>query len=246
MDTQHVFWQLVKHDLKKRKRRNGRIPRQWWLIYLASIVFIVMVAITYGSLHGNMEITYTWYFAFGLPFATFGISIGWTVREWKNGTVGWWLSLSFSRRKLVASKFCAGLIRGLLILVIIFVAIALLALYTMLLNTNFIFVHYMDFLWTGLKWFSLLIAINPFMAALGVLYAVLSESRAKPILPLFWVFWSGIWWLVASTNGETFAMSSPEDFPLPLTLIFPIAASWIAVYLMILLAAYLLDRQLTL
>lgn len=246
MDNQHLFLKLVKQDIKRRSRRKRHIPRQWWLAYLAFVFLIAIVAATFKVLHGGVSISYIWYFTFALPFAVFGVSTGITAHEWKNGTSGWWLSLPFSRLKLIASKFCAGFARGIMIFIVVYVAIAFFGLYMMLLGGNFHPGLYLRFLKQGLEWFLLLLSISPFMAALGVLFGILNQSRAKPIIPLFWSFWGVMWWLVFSNFGSHLAIHAGSHLSLTGTVYDSIAASWIAAYFMVRLSAYLLDRQLAL
>src|SRR5699024_10019067 len=137
-------------------------------------------------------------------FITYGISIGSITNEWKNDTVGWWLTLPFPRIKLIVSKSCAAYLKGILFQLIIFLALALLALYTMILSDHFEISQYLSFLHSGINWFILIICINPFMAMMGVFYGVTKMTHHRYILPLFWGFWFVLWWVIVLISGSEF------------------------------------------
>ncbi|HET7658103.1 MAG TPA: ABC transporter permease [Bacillales bacterium] len=246
MATQSTFILLVKQDLKRRSRGKRRIPRQWWLIYLAVLFLFAVVLATYAGMKGNIDIHFTWNFMPAMLFAVFGITIGLTIHEWKNGTVGWWLSLPFSRQTLAFSKFCAGLIRGILVILAVFVIIGLFGLYIMLLKGGFQFSDYFSFLVPGSKWLVFLIGLSPFMASLGLIYSVIKESRIRPILPLFWFCWGITWWLVSSVFSQKFWIIEAGSFTLSIHILYCIVFSWIIAYVLIHLSAYILKRQMAL
>jgi ABC-2 type transport system permease protein len=248
MATESSFWALVKHDFKRRKRRNVRIPKEWWLAYAGGAVLVVLALTTYAGLRGHYNLVPVWFTTFGLLFTSFGMATSLTVSEWKNGTAGWWLTLPFSRLRLVASKFVAALLRSVLIFALVYCVIALFGLYTMALAGHFDSHTAASYLLTGLEWSVLLVAFCPFVTAFGVLFGVLRESRAKPATPLMWILFSGLWWLIFAHHGRYLyvqATGTPHLSVSP-SLFIPIVASWLLAYGLIRLAAYLLDRQLAL
>ncbi|HET7577967.1 MAG TPA: ABC transporter permease [Bacillales bacterium] len=245
MTNQHMFLQLVKQDLIKRKRRR-LIPRQWWMAYLAMILLIAIAAATYVAMRGNMDFHKMWFFASALPIVALGITAGQTAREWKNHTIGWWLSLPISRGMLIASKFCAGLIRAVTVLIIAYLAISLFGLYMVCLAGQFQADAYLLFLTKGVEWFALLICTFPFMAALGQLFTIIKNTLARPVLPLLWGLLFLIWGLGSSTFSNFFTIDETTRISLSVSIFYPIAASWIAAFMMICLSAYLLDRHVSL
>lgn len=246
MNASNVFIQLVKQDFKRRGRRNRRISRQWWLIYMAVFLLFALIVATYNALQGNINLETIWYFTFFVPFAVFGMTIGVTVHEWKNGTAGWWLSLPYPRIMLVYSKFCAGLIRGIILILVIFLSVALFALYILLLNGHFPMSHYLSFINSGWQWFAFLVCISPFMASFGLLYSVLRESRAKNIMPIFWFGWGIMWWLISSSLGKYFTIHNTVGFTFSTNTLYIIAGSLVVAYVCIRISAYILDRHLVL
>lgn len=247
MTTSNKLIHLIKQDLKRSGRRKHRIPKQWWLIYLAVIFLFAVIVATYTALHGTINLKTIWYFTFFVPFAVFGITIGVTLNEWKGGTVGWWLSLPYPRLTLVFSKFCAGLIRGLLLILAIYVIVALFGLYILLLNGHFQASEgYISFLLTGWQWFAFLVCLSPFMASFGLLYSVFRESKARNILPIFWFGWGTMWWLFSSLLGKYFTVRTTTGFNFSMHAFYIVLGSWIFAYICIRISAYIVDRQLAL
>lgn len=247
MTTQSVFWALVKHDLRRRRRRNVARSKTWTVLYGVVIAALVVIIATYISLsEQQVKLNDAWVFTYVLPFMSFGVTIGLMVHEWKDGTAGWWLSLPMSRLRLVTSKFIAALIRIILIIAAVYCAIGLLIVYTMVLEGQFNAHTVGQLLFTGLKWDALLLCVCPFIAALGVLIGVLTESRAKPIMPLIWIVFGCSGWLLSSFHGGVIHIQQTHGlatFSLASILYYLIAASWILAYLMIRLTSYVLERH---
>ncbi|GAA5347066.1 ABC-2 type transport system permease protein [Planifilum fimeticola] len=246
MAAQSNFWALVKHDFKRRKRRNMQIPKGWWLAYAGGALAVLLTLTTYAALHGHTYLGPVWFTTFGLPFLSFGMATSLTASEWKNGTAGWWLTLPFSRLRLVTSKFVAALLRSVLIFAVVYCILALFGLYTMALVGPFDPHSAASYLLTGLKWNALLFSVCPFVTAFGILFCVLGESRAKPAIPLMWILFSGLWWLLFAHGGvylhvQTAGMPNLSVSPF---LFIPIVVSWLLAYGLIRLAAYLLNRHL--
>jgi len=244
MNSQHTFWALVKHDVKLRKDKN-RISGPWRIAY-AVTGLIVLVALT--TLEGHrvtFDLSYVWYFTFGLPFMVFGLSISRIVQEWRNATAGWWLSLPMSRLKLVTSKFVASLIHTIKILVRIYCVVAILGLYTMLLNGTLTPHAAIFYLETGIKWNILLFCVCPFVSAFGMLFGAIKMSVIKQAMPILWIVFGGVWWLVFSRDGHFLHVSQTNSgalFTMAPSLVYPVLGSWILAYLLVRLAAYVLDR----
>lgn len=105
-----------------------------------------------------------------------------------------------------------------------------------------------SYLLTDLEWNALLVAVCPFVTAFGVLFGVLRESRVKPAIPLMWILFSGLWWLIFAHDGRYLHVQTTGTPHLSVSpsLFIPIVASWLLAYGLIRLAAYLLDRQMAL
>lgn len=250
MQTQNVFFPLVKHELKWRrnvKKNRRRMPRPWRLTYAAFFLLLVVGLTSFANLRGTVHFQGSWYFTWGLPFMIFGISINLINREWQNDTVGWWLSLPYKRSQLVFSKLAAGLIRGLILSLIIFVLVGLFTLYIMFLNGS-LYNHFVGgFLLPGIKWFLLLVGISPFAASAGTFMGILAHTKARPALPLMWfLFWA--MFPIAGMTGITSRIFHESNiaFPFSSTVVIPILISWFVAFIMLRVSAYLLERHLTL
>lgn len=246
---QGKFGALVRHDFKRRKRANMLLSRNWRFAYALTVAIVVIGITTYGSRYDNIDFNYIWYFTIGLPFTVLGLSASRIAYEWKNGTEGWWLSLPISRFQLVASKFVATLVQAVLIFAVIYVAVAVLGVYTMLLQGNYQWSAAALFLNRGLCLSLLCFSVCPFSAAFGVLLGVIRQTRIRQILPLFWIVIGGIWWFLSSHKAHYLHVTSAglkHDVmvsPTPLFYLL-IGVSWVVAYIFIHFTAYLLDRQL--
>jgi ABC-2 type transport system permease protein len=251
MTMQGTFWSLVKHDMKLRKRRTGQYSTWWCLFYGAAVVVAAIAVTTYIiRTRGYLDLNHVWFFTFWFPFMAFGMATGLTVHEWRNGTSGRWLALPMSRMRLVTSKFVAALLRTILSFAGIYCLIALLSVYAMLLQGTFTWQAADRFLATGLQWNALLLCACPFVTGFGVLYAVIKESRMRPVLPLVWMVFVGLWWLIFSRDNRFLQIVPKHGAVASLSLspevVYAIGISWILAYLLIRLASHVLDRQLTL
>ncbi len=252
MENQNMFWSLVRHNLKGNRRNRPWHIKPWRTVYIVFVLLILVVVSTYAGLYlkDPIDLSVVWFFTFGLPFMAFGKATSLIVYEWRNGTVGWWLSLPMSRISLITAKYVAALLRTMQFFILSFFLIAFLGLYTMFLKGSFSAQASTAFLMTGLKWYGLLICLCPITGAFGVLLGVLRESRIRPALPLIWGAIGTIWWLV-SIHGAGFLHFKVVNghmavFHPTLMLLYPFAASLMIAYVMIYLSAYLLCRQLAL
>ncbi|WP_067931803.1 ABC transporter permease [Alicyclobacillus kakegawensis] len=246
MPAQSTFWALVRHDFKHRRRRRTPIPRAWRLAYVAAVALVLLAVATYDGRGGHYRLGPVWWVAFGLPFTSFGLAVNTMVTEWKNGTVGWWLTLPYPRLHLSAAKFVAAVVRSVFIYALTYMAMAFFGLYTALVSGHLDLGYTAGYLLTGLKVMGLSLTVCPFVAAFGVVYGALAESRARPAMPLTWILFSGLWWLIFSQDDRYLQVHSDgvPHVSLSPTLCISIACSWVLAYGLIRLAAYLLDEQL--
>lgn len=249
-EAQGVFWSLVRQNMRGGKRSRPWSQKPWRTVYLVTVLLVLVVIATYVGLFvkSPIDLSVAWFFTIGLPFAAFGNAVGQIIHEWKNGTVGWWLSLPFSRTQLVTAKFIAALLRTIRVFVFAFVLICILGWYTMILQGTFSVQTAAFLLTSGLKWYALLICACPFAGAFGLLFGVLTESRAKPILPLIWMAIGVLWWLVSSHSATFLKINIVNGhlvyYHLSLILLYPFVASLMIAYVILHIAAYLLERQL--
>lgn len=259
MTSFNKFVPLVRHEFKwsrylNNTEGNNRSSR-WIFFYVALAVIVGLGFFTYVVMQGNFQPQYMWYFTFWLPWMAFGFAIHMVGREWQNHTFGWWLALPYSRMKLIAAKFVAILLQACTVYCGLFAIIILLSLYAQLLSIENT-VDMSAFLLWGLLFFTLFLAIFPFMAATGILIGTLTRSRKKVVLPLLgillWAIWGGFYWLLSIGDGETNLYASLSEpganvyVPLSPLLIGSIVLSWIAAWLMVVFAARLLERDLNL
>ncbi|MDQ0188965.1 hypothetical protein JI721_02210 [Alicyclobacillus cycloheptanicus] len=240
----NAFWTLVKHDLKVRGGRRGRIPGKWRVAYAAAILVVLLALATWKGHLIQMDFTDVWYFTFGLPFMVFGMSIGRVTSEWKNATVGWWLTIPMSRWRLMLSKCVSSILFAVLIFACVYGAIAILGLYTMYLNGSFSTPYVRSFLLAGLRWNALLLCACPFIAAFGLLFGVILQSVVRQAMPLIWIAFGGMWWLVSAHLGFIHIDGStpPGLVHVSTVRVLSILGSWILACLMVGLASVLLDR----
>lgn len=257
MASQNVFAALVRHEFKWSRHLNytenrNRLSR-WIMFYVVLANIVGLSLFTYVVTQWEFYPQYMWYFTFWIPWMSFGFAIHIVSREWQHQTFGWWLSLPCSRVTLIAAKYVAILLQTIIVYSVLFAVIILLSLYAQLLPGS----HSGDmstFLQWGLLFFTLFIAISPFMSATGILIGVLTKSRIKMILPLLgillWAIWGGFYWMLSFSNGERNLYSSLGEasaavyVPISPMLIGGIVISWIASWLMIVFSARLLERSL--
>lgn len=254
MTAQNKFRSLVRHEFKWSRYMNNTEVRRT-LVYIALAVIFGVAFFTYITMRTNFQPQYMWYFTFWLPWMAFGFAIHIVGREWQHHTFGWWLSLPYSRMKLVSAKFIAIFSQATIFYSAGYAAIILLSLYYQLLPGHRPFDMATFLLW-GLLFFTLFLAQFPFMAASGILIGILSRSRKKAVLPLcgvlLWVVWGGFSWLLSIGDGGTnlyAALGEPNSavyFPFNPLLIGGIVLSWLLTGLMIIYASRVLERHLNL
>lgn len=179
-----AFPYLFKNDFRLHSRRLLR--RVWVWVYIGVIAVGLLVATAVWGGDKGFKPEYLLFACLGFPYMAFGIAFSMVKREFSNGTYGWWLTLPYSRAKLMLSKFAASAVQALIILALYFVCLVLLEALNIALN--------------GLGWGDLgafcaaesqyaliVIAISPFMMALGLLAASVSRSKMKVFLPLIWI-----------------------------------------------------------
>lgn len=136
MSTMQVFWALVHNDTRwgsVKSKNNGK----WNLLLIFTTVFVIGFGLYSSNIFAEKVILVLNFIAtpnelsilllaYGSSYFTYKL----LPREWLNGTEGWWLSLPYSRKLLLAAKCMCGLlqfIKFILIVVMTIVALTFLA-----------------------------------------------------------------------------------------------------------------------
>lgn len=180
-----AFMYLLKQETKW--NRNATKKNRWSMIYVLLGVMIGVISYSIALKKNYFDPQYLWYFTFAYPFIIFGTSFAVIAKEWKNRMYGWWLSLPYSRDKLLLAKFIANWLQVLQILLFTLVTLFLTTIYGSFIsdtiNLNMVFQYSLD----GILWFCILILFYPMIATLSYLTFLSSHTRFKVITPLLWV-----------------------------------------------------------
>lgn len=253
--TGTTFLYLVKHDLMRHKYTGN--TNRWWIVYAAIGVSIGLIFFAFNVIRGLVRPEYLLYYTYSFPFVIFMIGFLLTNREWSNSTAGWWLTLPYSRRVLVAAKAVSCLLNTILMIIIAYVLTLLSAMFGALLSSDFGMEFVLQLLQDGWAWFGVFLLIAPFMIAFGILTATVTHSKWKPLVPLLWIglplFGNIINWLAgiySSSNkidaGNTDFAQIIEKIGLSGWLIVILIGSVILAGGMLLLASRILRRDLSL
>lgn len=180
-----TFGYLVKHDIYR--WRDKKKSSLWVRFYMGLVLLIILAAVVVLGVLGHFLPLSLLFVTYGLPYMTFMLAYNGINQEWKNGTVGWWLTLPYSRGKLVSAKFTTAMINSLLIYATTFVVISLLMLLGLAAGGTLDAGQIGNLLITELLWFGFSCSLIPFMSAFGLMTGTLMVSRLKPVTPLLWV-----------------------------------------------------------
>lgn len=195
-----TFLFLMKDEF--RRRGSGKSGNKWWMFYVAAGILIGLIfAAVFAD---NLDPYSIMFMSFGFPYITFVIAYSIVIREWKNGTFGWWLTLPYPRRSLILSKYAASICTAVIMHVIFWVGTQLFVAYALILKGNFDFYSLTAFMKTSAIWYGVIMMVIPFMAAFGTLTGVVSRSRLKPLTPMLWMLY-GI-----SGNSMFWILESPD------------------------------------
>lgn len=196
-----AFAFLVKNDIAVQTSRW--IGRKWFWLYSAVFAVLLLAVVTIWGGHEQFKPSYLLYLFFGFPYVFFGVAFGALKREWSGGTDGWWLTLPYSRTKLIGAKFMASGAAALALVVIYFVGILLLELYNQL-------IHGYDpaalhtFAKLEAEYLLLVVIAAPIMLSFGMFTVMVGRTPFRFLLPLVWVLFG--------TMGNSFAwLSSGSD-----------------------------------
>ncbi|CAJ1003316.1 MULTISPECIES: ABC transporter permease subunit [Bacillales] len=182
--SENTFRYLLRHEFRLELRKF--FQKKWMAKYGGVIVLLLAAALTVWKERGGFRTEYLLYLAYMLPYLTFMISFRVLLREWKNGTVGWWITLPYSRSTLLLAKFGAAFLHMLLVYVLFFGSLTLLVLYNAAVHG--LGTAPLHNLFAGEAVFAtVLLGLAPFMLALGLLTAAVAHSRWVVLTPLLWI-----------------------------------------------------------
>ncbi len=243
----NVFIELVKNDLNISK--NRRKFSLWSRIYIGAAFIISFISYTITLIYHKVNPSFIIIVPAFLTFPIFAVSISMVKREWRNHTVGWWLSLPYTRTMLLASKLTAGIIRTLKLLGIL--ALVSLAFWFegMLLRPDL----WNNFDTTGCLlqscfMYGIVLLLCPSLLCFGMLLSLLRRSKWRPATPLacvlFPILTSFSFPKLFSGNEdfnqawETFSLSGSYGI-----LLLGAAASLLLALVMFFLSVYILEKQ---
>ncbi|MDF2725305.1 MAG: hypothetical protein K0Q59_4982 [Paenibacillus sp.] len=259
MTPSGTFWDLVVHEFKskgnwKHQNRSGA-AKWWWMIYIAFLVLAGLSVTMYFAINNTLRLEYLWFAAFGLPYIIFFVGYGNVKGEWENDTYGWWLTLPYSRHRLVAAKWLGGLIRVAIIGLGIFVLALLYSSLIAALLDGYTMGDVARFIKSGIKWL-LMLGLSPLLMSFGILTACSQHTAIVPISPILWIVFMGGFGMSYSVvpsympMSELFANESGENwisvYPNVWAVIGTLAVGWVVAYLIIRLTGYLFERKLRL
>jgi ABC-2 type transport system permease protein len=201
--NESAFRYLLRHEFRLELRKF--FQKKWMGRYGGVILLLLAAALTVWGDRGGFRTEYLLFLTYMLPYLTFMISFRMLLREWKIGTVGWWITLPYSRTKLLTAKFAAAGLQTLMIYVLFFVGMSLLALYSAAIHG--LGTAPLRGLFAGEAIFAaILLGLAPFMLALGLLTAAIAHSRWVALTPLLWILFglSGnvLTWLAGITLSD--------------------------------------------
>lgn len=250
--SRKAFMYLLFHEIKWSQKPRTRNYRKWWVIYSILGLVLLWISSTFLIFSKGFEPIYLFYMLFSFPFVFFGISIGSIAREKKNGTMGWWLSLPYSRGSLLLVKYLGQIIRAALILALITAALLLFTLYTYAIhhaNQEFTFA---DAARIAVHIYLFLILYLPFVVALGTLMGALSQSLYKPAMALVGLImglsysWLPSLGMTTSSNVDWTHPSIVNGFTLDEKALLVMIVSWLLAGTALVVSSWLLEKKLSL
>ncbi|MGG0811482.1 ABC transporter permease subunit [Paenibacillus alvei] len=184
MDLRAMFF-LAKDELKRRSHKAKSNNNKWALVYWAIGIILLFVFITMNAKH--FEPNSILIITIGFPYMTFVLGYGLVKREWKNGTIGWWLTLPYSRSTLILSKWFVSSFMSFTFYVMAWLAMQLFVIYALLVKGTLSLAMYGVFLEESMIWYGIIMLTIPVMSAFGILTSIVSRSSLKPLTPILWI-----------------------------------------------------------
>lgn len=185
MSTRRVFWALVHNDARLGFAIRREDKAVWK--FIGFVALLMGVAVYVSDLFAEWVIVVLNFIASPsagifvfLMVSTLSYSLIRVPKEWTNRTVGWWLSLPYSRRLLLATKSMSCLFSFLNYLLIIAIVIAFLVILKINLHSQVGNIALLNDIPQRIL-YNLVIAllVSPFFVILGVTLSVLGKSKAN-------------------------------------------------------------------
>lgn len=179
-----TFLYLVQHEGQSSVRKF--LKTKWFWIYAGAVLLLAAAALTVWGGAAQFQARYLFSFTFILPYFTAMLAFRTLLREWKNGTVGWWITLPYPRARLLSAKLVAAFLQALALYAAYFAFITLLILYNA--GIHGLGASSLSDLWvTESIFIVMLLGIAPFMLTLGLLLGAVTQSNWSPATPLLWM-----------------------------------------------------------
>ena len=185
MSTRRVFWTLVHNDARLGFTIRREDKALWR--FLGFVAFLMGVAVYASDVFAEWVIVVLNFIASPsagifvfLMVSTLSYSLIRVPKEWTNRTVGWWLSLPYSRRLLLAAKSMSCLFSFLNYLLIVAIVIMALVILKINLHPQVGNIALLNDIPQRIL-YNLVIALllSPFFVILGVTLSVLGKSKAN-------------------------------------------------------------------
>jgi len=180
-----VFWALVRNDSKFEKRD----PRRSSFLNFLSCSIVCALGLggfLWADGQGFFNVGFImWCFLISTPF---GYSIYLLNKEWQAGTIGWWLTLPYSRSLLLSAKCIASLLHVLMSYAFIFAYTPMMALIQYSTQPDLIpHPQLLDVLQGCAIDVTWLLIISPFSILLGALIGIIIRSHWVDSTSLSWL-----------------------------------------------------------
>lgn len=206
----NTFWALVKNDLTWGSKFSSK-KFKWFFIYALAAFMIGIVQYTLFLLNRDHNEIFSFYPSYFFPvyLFVFTLTSGKIIGDEKRqDTIGWWLSLPYSRSFLLTTKIVASFfrfLRGLAAICVIFLSLFMEAyvlrpdLLTGVIIKDF-FIEYFQMI-------ALLVTFSPIAIVFGLVLRIIFVSKWKMVAPLFWICipagFSHIW-SIFFNNGHNY------------------------------------------
>ena len=189
MSTRRVFWTLVHNDSRLGSTFRLEDNANWKFFALAALLlgFGVYTSDLFAVRFIfvlNFIATSAGFSILFLFFVPFNLTTEMLPSEWKNGTVGWWLSLPYSRKLLLAAKSMASFSRFIKLLLIFVIPTVFLTILTISLHPDIADIALLHDLPQRILYYSAIaILLSPTFLILGSTLTVLGKSQMS-VLPV--------------------------------------------------------------
>jgi hypothetical protein len=183
----NAFWALVKNDTNLVTKFTSKF-RKWFLVYFIGAILIGLIQYTIFLINTKV-------FAFQITnifpvFIIIFILISGQIisKEKRQDTIGWWLTLPYSRKMLLGTKITASFIRFLKYMAAMLITITVLFLEAYIIRPDLLPGEaILKYLIELIQLLFILLAFSPFAVLFGIIIRLLGLSKWRPAVPLFWI-----------------------------------------------------------